>query len=403
MSFNITDFLKKNTAFLLVLAAVFGLIIIPLSMIQAPLGHDIYFHMERIESLASEMQNGNLFPRIYTTALNDNGYASPMFYGDLLIRIPAIFVIMGASVSVAYKYFLMIIALLSSVISYFCFYSIVKNKTSAAVGSVLFSLSSYFATDLFARAAIGEAQTFIFLPVTFLGYYHIMFGEQKKWLYLPIGLFLMLQCHLLSTVVFVVLLSIFTLFYLDILFKSPIKLKYIGLSIVVFFVISAYFIFPMIEQFSTTSFFASDGTASTKWGTLSTRAMPWWSIFSDFNYNIEFDDWMPNGIGLIIIAVWIVYSLLKKSFKNDLTLFSLILSSVLLLLTTKLFPWKYFQNICGVIQFPWRLLVFAVFFMTIAVIFIINKCSVKYKTIISFVFILISLFSYLMTVNGKYY
>lgn len=250
-------FCRRNIAFLLVLAAAIGLIILPLSFIQVPLGHDIYFHMERIESLAAEIHAGNFFPRIYTTSLGNNGYASPMFYGDLFLRIPAFLVLAGVSVPEAYKIFIMIIAIGSAVISYFCFNSIVKDKTAAAIGAVMFSLSSYFGTDVFVRAAIGEAQTFVFLPVAFLGYYHIMFGDRKKWFYLPLGLFFMLQCHLLSAVIFVVLLFVFTLFYLDVFFKEPKKLLYLGASAVAFFALSAYFILPMLEQFSTTTFTSS--------------------------------------------------------------------------------------------------------------------------------------------------
>ncbi|OGO90707.1 MAG: hypothetical protein A2Y17_03185 [Clostridiales bacterium GWF2_38_85] len=399
---KITNFIKRNFALIIVLTAVLGLIILPLSIIQVPKGHDIYFHMERIESLSLEMKDGNLFPRIYTTALNDYGYASPMFYGDLLLRIPALLVITGVSVPVAYKIFLMLIALFSVVISYFCFNSIVKNKTAAGVGAILFSLSSYFATDLFSRAAIGEAQIFIFLPVAFLGYYHIMFGDHKKWFYLPLGLFFMLQCHMLSAVIFVVLLAIFTLFYLDIIIKTPKKLLYIGVSVFVFIILSAYFLIPMLEQFSSTTFIATDGTAAIKWGTLSKRSMPWWSVFCDFNYSIKTDEWIPNGVGFIIIAVWTVYFIIRKKFKSDISLFSIILSTILLFMTTEFFPWKYFQNTCGVMQFPWRLLVFAVFFMTIGAIYLVKNTSNKNRIIVSLIFIIISLLSFMMTVNGKY-
>ena len=34
-------------------------------------------------------------------------------------------------------------------------------------------------TDLFHRGALGEATAFVFLPVAFLGYYHIMYGERR--------------------------------------------------------------------------------------------------------------------------------------------------------------------------------------------------------------------------------
>ena len=398
------SFIKRNLPLLLVIAAVFVCYILPLIPIQVPLGHDIYFHMERIDSLADSIMAGDWFPRIYVTSLNDQGYASPMFYGDLFLRIPAYLVVLGMSVPMAYKIFIMITALATALVSYFCFNVIIGNKNSAAVGTILYALSSYLATDFYWRAAIGEAQVFIFIPLAFLGFHNIMFGDKKKWYMLPLGLFLMLQCHLLSTVAFVVILAIFALFYFDVFFKEPKRILYVVLSAIVFFAISAYFLLPMLEQLQNSQFYASDGTSAVKWGTLERRSMPWWSIFSDFNYTDfnKLDVFIPNGIGLVIIPIWIFYFINRQLLKNTKALAALIFGTVMALLTTELFPWRFFQDLCGVMQFPWRLIVFAVFFLSLAASYIVSKVDKKKVYTVSMVFILLSGFSFLMTASGKY-
>ncbi|MDD4474555.1 MAG: hypothetical protein PHV95_02035 [Eubacteriales bacterium] len=399
-----SSFFKRNLPFLIVIAAVLVCYILPLLPIQVPLGHDIYFHMERIESLADSIKAGDIFPRIYTTSLNDQGYASPMFYGDLFLRIPAMLVILGMSVPMAYKVFIMLIALATAIVAYFCFNAIIGNKTSAAVGTLLYALSSYLATDFFWRAAIGEAQVFIFIPLAFLGFHNILFGDKKKWYLLPLGLFFMLQCHLLSTVTFVVILAVYALFYFDTFIKEPKRLLYIFISAAVFFAISAYFIFPMLEQLNNGEFYASDGISAVKWGTLERRAMPWWTIFSDFNNSgyYDFGVYIPNGVGLVIVPIWIYYFLYRKALKGTKALTTLIFGTVITFLTTELFPWRFFQSFFGVMQFPWRLIVFAVFFLSLAASYIVAHADKKSVFTVSMVFVIVSGFSFLMTVSGKY-
>jgi hypothetical protein len=63
---------------------------------------------------------------------------------------------------------------------YFSTRSITKSSKAAFCGAVMFGLSSYLATDLFSRGALGEAQAFIFVPIAFAGFYHIMYGETRK-------------------------------------------------------------------------------------------------------------------------------------------------------------------------------------------------------------------------------
>lgn len=402
MTLKNSNFLKRNAFSILAVFASVGLIALPILLMGLSHADDLRFHMERIESLALEFKANNLFPRIYSTALNDFGYASPMFYGDLFLRIPAFLVAAGMSVADAYQIFVAVIAVSGAIISCCCFKAIAGDSNAAGIGTFLYILSSYFATDIFIRAAIGEALVFVFLPIAFLGYYSIMFDNAKKWFLLPLGLFFMLQSHILLTVAFVIILTIFTVVNIGTIIKTPKKLLYIAISALLFFGISAYFLFPMIDQLMSTSFLASDGTSTLTHGTLAERAIPWWGLVSDFNIRVDSISWVPNGVGLAFIAAWVLYFIMRKKAKLNMALIMLTASTVLLLVTSNLFPWDFFQDIFSILQFPWRLLIFVVFFMALGSVFLVKKLERKNKIIISSIFIILTLFSFVVTVGGRY-
>ena len=46
--------------------------------------HDTFFHLSRIQGLAEAISRGDLLPAIYPYKNNGYGYASPLFYCDIL-------------------------------------------------------------------------------------------------------------------------------------------------------------------------------------------------------------------------------------------------------------------------------------------------------------------------------
>lgn len=373
--------------------------LIPLAMMATTKGHDSPFHLQRIEALAAEMKLGNFFPRIYSTLLGGNGYASPMFYGDLFLTIPAfLFGWCGVSLTDSFAFFIALVFLFTVVSMYACTYSITRSERAAFCGSIMYGLSSYLCTDLIHRCALGESQSFIFIPVAFLGFYHIMFGEIRKWYYLPIGLAAMLRCHTLSAVMTVFALLLMFIVSANKLIEKPKRITYLFVSVAAFAVLGADFLFPSLEQMASTTFLATDGYAAKKWGTLISRALPyWWSPFGDFNVDSPESDtaWIPNGVGLAGVVLLVIYLAFMRKHRDKLVPRLLGVSAVILFLTTKLFPWKELQDFVGVIQFPWRLLVFPTFFIALAAAIYFGKTETKrFSTALMAIVICFSMFSY---------
>ncbi len=345
--------------------------LLPQFFMSLPKGHDIYYHMYRLESLAVEIKNGNIPARIYSNVYRGYGYASPIFYGDWMMFPFALLVTWGISVVNAYTAYLISMAFLTGWSMFFCARYIFKSDKAAFISSICYVFSSYFFTDLFYRHAAGEMQSFVFLPIVAVGLHSVVYGDCKKWYLLGFGLCGVLISHVLTAVATVVFLVLFCVFNAHKLFKQPKRFLYILGATAVFFASSATFIFPMVEQLASTKFISTDGTSGNAYGTLLERGMPdLISLFSPINNQVQSSKWWyPNGIGFVFIATVIVRIIgavtHNEGYKGKQTWIYMIMTFVALFASSTYFPWNAFQDICATMQFPWRLLVFATLFSSL--------------------------------------
>lgn len=165
-------------------------------------GHDLYFHLGRIMGVYNGLISGQFPVRIYNNHLWGYGYASPIFYGDIFLYIPAILkLITGGmlSLSTCYKIFLFLINISTAIISYYVFYKMFHSKYSGVIGSILYTLSLYRLNNMYIRAALGETLAMTFIPLIILGLYYILFDDSRKWGIATIGYTFVLQSHMIST------------------------------------------------------------------------------------------------------------------------------------------------------------------------------------------------------------
>ena len=75
--------------------------------------------------------------------------------------------------------------------------------------------------------------------------------------------------------------------------------------------------------------------------------------------------WIPNGVGLFPIATFLYAVFVKKT--KDRNFYALyFLGLFFLFAMTRRFPWDLLQNIFGIIQFPWRLMIYATLFFALS-------------------------------------
>ena len=94
---------RENLGCWLCVAAVAALACAPIFVDGGGLwGDDCIFHLSRIEGITQGLREGQFPVRIYSLAKDGYGYASPMFYGELLLYFPAVLRLLGVSVQGAY-------------------------------------------------------------------------------------------------------------------------------------------------------------------------------------------------------------------------------------------------------------------------------------------------------------
>lgn len=365
---KIKSFICNHYIIILICLLLAAGIVIPLCNVQTFLGHDVYFHMTRMEALAQEIDAGNIPARLYYFVYDGYGYASPMFYGDLFLIIPALLILMGVPMPLAYKAFMIICVCACVLMAYYCGKKMFSKKSAAVCFAFTYAVSSYFAVDVFTRAAVGEMQAFVFVPLAFLGLHSIINEQGKYWYFLPIGLAAILFSHLITSVMTAFFLLIYALLHCVKLVKNPKKILGIGFCAVVFALLSASFLLPLLEQLADTKFLSTDGSSATVFGTLEQRSMTLRQLFSLFNFSVTNDPWIPNGIGYLplILVVFRLFVLRKVKFCKGDTFF--LTANFCLFMICNLFPWEkeILQKLVGTIQFPWRIMLFATLFLALA-------------------------------------
>lgn len=359
-------------------------------------GHDIGFHLSRIQSISDSLKN-NVFPAIiYPNYFSGYGYANGIFYPDLFLYIPGIMVYLGIECKTAYNVFLLIINIATLVSMYYCSYSICKNTTISSLVSCIYLLSSYRITDLYTRSALGETLSFIFVPFVLLGIYEILYNNYKNGHYLIIGLFGVLSSHIISIVFCVVLIALVYCLRLFRLFSNKKEFlnrsKYLILCCFASVLLCAYFIFPFIESLSSDKFFFQ--TAPATGGCDRTIPLLRSIIELPISYRTTY---YPLGIGLSFVVIIYLFIRHKKS-NNSFYIDMFVLGLLFWLMTTDLFPWRFLEGFAKIIQFPWRFMILATACLLFSslevlsslmktnkkrVIFVSLVCSIAYSVLCS--------------------
>ncbi|MDV7758468.1 glycosyltransferase family protein [Liquorilactobacillus mali] len=320
-------------------------------------GDDRIFHMERLEEAYKDISNGHFISMISTYSFGKVGQAINTYYpwGNLLFYVP-IRVFLKNPIT-AYYIYLVLEQFLGLVLAYVFAHRLMKRKDAAIVFSILLRFSVYIMFNDFGRADIGEAWAFVFVPLAFLGLYQLLKGNYYYGsIYLVLGLSAEMYCHILTTVFTIGLLLVMYL----LTFKYQTEKKNVLItsliSAALFVLSTAAVTIPIIRQLSvhtvvpTASFFTE-------------KEISFNSLVS-LSFGNTLGQGLPNvGLAILVIAL-VGFIGLKNS--NLWETYSYILGVLLLVCSTLLFPWYIFKNTpVAHIQFMWRLLPFATFFLAL--------------------------------------
>lgn len=165
-------------------------------------GQDTDYHLVRIGALAAELQNGQFPVRMQTTVLNDAGYASSLFYGDLFLYVPAILYLLMVPLHTCYQIYFILFNFCTAIVSCLSFSKMFHSCKTGIVGMALYTLAMHRMICMYLRSGIGEYTAMTFLPLVAWGIWNIIKGKGKLSLreYLPlvVGMSCLIECHILT-------------------------------------------------------------------------------------------------------------------------------------------------------------------------------------------------------------
>lgn len=214
--------------------------------------HDYVFHLNRILSIEDALFNGAFPVRIHFRLLHGYGFANSIFYGDILLYIPAILYHMGMPLYMAYKCYLIFVNTMTVCIAFWCFEKISADKSAALLGTLVYALAPYRLINMFIRGAVGEYTAMAFMPLAAYGFYSIYKKENNKTLHvadvlpLVLGISGIVGSHTLSIGIVMIFLILFCIICIR---KTFMPKRFVGLVKAVLLVVclNAWFIVPFLD------------------------------------------------------------------------------------------------------------------------------------------------------------
>lgn len=342
-------------------------------------GHDMLFHLNRIEGIASGLRCGQFPVRIHASTLLGYGYAASEFYPELFLYIPAILRNMGVSLCASVRVFEAGINLLAALSCYVSAKAIFGSRRTAVGASVLYTLCVYRLVNLYTRATLGESLAMIFFPLIIWSLYEVLRRDDGKWPLLALGMTGVCMSHLLSTLFSVLFCAIAAAFSLPKLMREKRRFLAILKAAAITVLCCVWFYVPMMQ-------YSGDGVSTSVVLDAQENVLQPGGFFvafaGDMNADIPEDFAYTIGVvpGLALLigcALLLVrrYAQGKAAMdgKDRVALALGALGVVALLGATNAFPWEWvcslrrpFSTFFKQIQFPWRLVGVAVPLLSMA-------------------------------------
>ena len=386
---------------ILALTGIFLAACYPLYTDYLTAGHDMPFHLLRIEGIAEGLRTKAAVPfKIYPLMAKGYGYATGVFYGDIMLYFPACLRLLGFSVQSAYKFFVAMINLGTVIISYFSFHKIFRSRRLGVLGSLLYTTSLYRLIDTYTRAAVGEYTAMLFLPLVLCGFYLIFTSaNSKNWpkyaILISAGLTGVIQSHVLSCEMIAFIILPVCLILIKRIFHRYV-FSSLALGAILTALLNAGFLVPFLDYYTNSDLYIT----SEVWNSgvsngFQARGIFPIQLFSLFQHS-KGGVWdspsgvyneMTSGTGVILLigVILFIYLILfhLKECRDDINFLPACLccslGGLLLFMSTCCFPWDAVislgdvaETLTNTLQFPWRLLAPATVLLTFTTCFALS-------------------------------
>jgi len=358
------DTIKEKRWIHYVMITIIGILIsIPFIWVQVRTTDDGWLHLIRSIGLNNSIHESN-FPYLVTPYIcRDFGYSMMAFYPPIVTYIPYFLGIIANAFHIGIKLFASLTIIFSGIFMYNFINEATKNKAMSFLAAVIYMIFPYRLEVIYNRFAIGEFTAFLFIPIVFQGLYNLINGDKKKHFYIAIGAIGLLLSHTISTVFTAVFCIIYILFNIKSFFKKDVIIK-CAINGVFILLITAFFTIPMLEFEGEAHYSIFEPKVMKTSGKYTqTKTIELWQLLKDKGEEngVSFVVGIPS---LIMLCITILsYRYIDKKYK-DFYLVNFILGIFSIFMCTKFFPWLYMPQILNNIQYPWRMVGFAMFFFT---------------------------------------
>lgn len=173
-----------------------------------PEGHDLLFHLARMEGLYQGLRSGEFPVRLNPVQTELFGNLTATMYPQLFLYPAVLPRFFDVSIMLCYKQLVVFMNVVTAMLTFYAVRRITGSEKMGYVASVLYTFSLYRLTNTYFRAALGETLAMVFLPLVLWGIYEVLWGDRRKWYLLTLGMTCVLQSHIMSvmmTALFLVL------------------------------------------------------------------------------------------------------------------------------------------------------------------------------------------------------
>lgn len=329
------------------------------------LGDDQLFHMANIEAFSKGLPF-SIFSKILPDLANNFGFGVGIFYpplphivGAVIYKIISIFG-MGLITTETILHFLIFFT--SGVAMYLLGKEVFKDSRKGLIAALFYITYNYFFVDVIVRDALNESFMFIFMPLVFLGLYHLFNNHDVKKFYVCFvtGYIGLMYSHLVMSVYFTLFLFVFLLFYIKDIFKKK-NFCHLCLAALIILIFTSTFTVPMIEHKLSGVEYVS--FSKRKWTIDHVWSMPLSGYFSEYLYGTGSDinpGLIYSNLNFVVIVFFAVALIRIFTKKTDKTLSKFLLAvSVFgilgIILNSFKIIWLHVPSLLLSIQFVWRL------------------------------------------------
>lgn len=348
------------------------LLAVPLVVFKTAFGHDMAYHLMRIEALSEELKNGVFPVRMESLFFGGLCYPSAIYYNDLFLYVPAILRLCGVSVFGTYIVYVLIVHAASTGIAYHSFSRMFCSRTIGAVLALCYVTSFYRLMNIYVRAAVGEYTAYAFFPLIAYALQAIYQDEHtdlkcslKKAARLAVGLTGVCSCHVISAEMVVLTMVLVAL----LLIKKTLSKRVIlpcALAAVWTLLMNAWYLVPLADYYvNVDANINHDIGSASDIQALGASVRQYFSFFrSPYGYSSEVvAARMQLTIGPVLLTALLAGVLLWVTghFSKEGCLYT-VLTLLFLWISSDLFPWAKIQkvpvlsNLLCAVQFPWRYL-----------------------------------------------